>query len=331
MVPRSAAVVGLVLLLALALHAQEPASSPSLERWRADHEAALRSSDGWLSVVGLAWLKAGANRAGSAAGADVQLPAGTPATVGTFRLAAGVVTFEPTPGVDVATSRARGAGGVIRPDVDRVSSGSLTLLVIKRGDRVGVRIKDSRSASREQFAGEIWYPGNDAWRVTARFERYDPPKLIPILNVIGQVEPQPSPGALVFALAGREFRLDPIEQDGRLFVIFKDSTSGETTYPSGRFLYASMPANGQVLLDFNKAENPPCAFTEFATCPLPPRQNQLPIRVEAGEKYSPHKRPSKRPLSGPAAVRMRTGSGWKNASGVITPSFLKTIPFFIAI
>jgi hypothetical protein len=291
MMPRTAALVGLVLLVSLGGHAQNPASTAALERWRADHETALRSSDGWLTVVGLAWLKDGANRAGSAAGAEVLLPSGAPAALGTFRLAAGVVTFEPAPGVEAATNGRQGAGGVIRPDADRVTTGSVTLLVIKRGDRIGVRIRDSRSAARRDFTGETWYPASDAWRVTARLEPYDPPKLIPILNVLGQIDPQPSPGALVFTVAGREFRLDPVAQGRQLFIIFKDLTSADTTYPSGRFLYAPMPANGQVVLDFNKAENPPCAFTEFATCPLPPKQNQLPIRIEAGERHSAQKRP----------------------------------------
>jgi uncharacterized protein len=291
MMPRTAAFAGLALVVSLAGRAQDPSSSAALERWRAGHEAALRSSDGWLTVVGLAWLKDGPNRAGSEVDADVRLPAEAPTRLGTFRLAAGVVTFEPAPGVEVATNGRQGAGGVIRPDLDRVTSGSLSLLVIRRGDKTGVRIKDSRSAARRNFTGETWYPGRDGWRVVARFEPYDPPRPIPILNVLGQTEPQPSPGALVFTLANRELRLDPIAQGGQLFIIFKDLTSGDTTYPSGRFLYAPMPANGQVVLDFNKAENPPCAFTEFATCPLPPRQNQLPVRIEAGEKYSPHKRP----------------------------------------
>jgi hypothetical protein len=292
MLPRVAGAAGLLLLLlSPAGHPQPAGPVASLERWRAEHEAALRSDDGWLTVVGLAWLREGENRAGSAAGMEVQLPSGAPPRLGTFRLAGGVVTFEPSQGVDAATNGARGTGGVIRPDVDRVVTGTLPLLVITRGDRVGVRIKDRESAARRAFAGEVWYPGSGAWRVTARFERYDPPKAIPILNVIGQIEPQPSPGALVFTLAGREFRLDPIAQGRQLFIIFKDLTSGDTTYPSGRFLYASLPANGQVELDFNKAENPPCGFTAFATCPLPPKQNQLPVRIEAGEKYVPRERP----------------------------------------
>jgi uncharacterized protein len=291
MISRPLAAACLALVASLAAGMQNRPPPTPLERWRADHEAALRADDGWLTVVGLAWLKEGENRAGSGPDSDVRLPAGAPTSLGVFRLATGAVTFEPAAGVDAATNNRPGAAGVIRPDLDRVTSGSLTLLVIKRGDRLGVRIKDSQSAARRQFGGETWYPGGNAWRVTARFEPYDPPKLVPILNVLGQVEAQPSPGALVFSVAGRRFRLDPLDQGGQLFIIFKDLTSGVTTYPAGRFLYAQQPVNGQVVLDFNKAENPPCAFTAFATCPLPPKQNHLPIRIEAGETYSPHQRP----------------------------------------
>jgi uncharacterized protein len=291
MMLRSVAVVCFALAGSLAGLPQDSPSLAALARWRADHEAALRADDGWLTVVGLAWLNDGANRAGSAVDSDIRLPAGTPNTLGIFRLAAGTVTFEPAPGVEAATNGRRGAGGVVRPDLDRVTTGSVTLLVVKRGDRVGVRIKDSSSAARREFAGEAWYPGSDAWRITARFEPYDTPRPIPILNVLGQVGPQPSPGALIFTVGSREFRLDPISQGRQLFIIFKDLTSADATYPAGRFLYAPMPSDRHVVLDFNKAENPPCAFTEFATCPLPPKQNQLPIRIEAGEKYAAHKRP----------------------------------------
>jgi hypothetical protein len=288
---RPAAVVCLALLAPMAAVAQVSPSPASLERWRADHEAVLRAEDGWLTVVGLVWLKEGENRTGSGADADVRLPAGAPDRLGVFRLADGTVTFEPAPGAQVARNGRPGSAGVIRPDLDKVTAGSLTLLIIRRGDRLGVRIKDRESAARREFAGETWFPGHDVWRVNARFEPYDPPKLIPILNVLGQTESQPCPGALVFTVAGREFRLDPITQGGQLFIIFKDLTSADSTYPAGRFLYASMPRSGQVVLDFNKAENPPCAFTAFATCPLPPKQNQLPIRIEAGEKYTAHRQP----------------------------------------
>jgi uncharacterized protein len=276
----------LALLCSLAVLAQDSPYVASLERWRADHEAALRADDGWLTVVGLAWLKDGANRAGSAADADVRLPAGTPGALGVFHLSSAAVRFDPAPGVPARINGQPAGARAMRPDADTISTGSLSLFIIRRGDKFGVRMKDRDSAARRAFAGEQWYPGREAWRVTARFEPYAPPKMIPILNVLGQTDPQPSPGAVVFTIAGKEYRLDPIGQGRELFFIFKDLTSADTTYPAGRFLYTALPQNGQVVLDFNKAENPPCAFTEFATCPLPPRQNQLPIRIEAGEQYT---------------------------------------------
>lgn len=287
---RSPVAIVMVVLCSLAGLAQ--GSSPylvSLERWRADHESALRADDGWLTVVGLGWLKDGANRAGSATDADVKLPAGAPDALGVFRLAGGTVTFEPSAGVAADINGQPASRRTMRPDADRLTSGSLSLFVIERGEKFGIRMKDRNSAARREFAGEKWYAGREAWRVTARFEPYDPPRMIPILNVLGQVDPQPSPGAVVFTIAGKEYRLDPIGQGRQLFFIFKDLTSTDATYPAGRFLYAPMPQNGQVVLDFNKAENPPCAVTEFATCPLPPKQNLLPIRIEAGEQYTGHK------------------------------------------
>jgi uncharacterized protein len=265
--------------------AQPPSYLASIERWRTDHEAGLRADDGWLTVVGLAWLKEGPNRAGSAEGSDVRLPAAAPAALGVFTLAAGRVTFEPAAGAAAALNGKPASAQLIRPDADRITTASVTLLLIKRGDRYGIRIRDRESAARRAFAGESWYPASESWRITARFEPYVPPKMLPILNVLGQVELQPSPGAAVFTLGGKEYRLDPIGQGRQLFFIFRDATSGDTTYPAGRFLYSPAPRDGQVVLDFNRAENPPCAFTEFATCPLPPKQNQLPIRVDAGEKY----------------------------------------------
>lgn len=284
--------VGIIILVLCSLAGLAQGGSPyldSLERWRSDHESSLRADDGWLTVVGLGWLKDGANRAGSAADADVRLPAGAPAAIGVFRLAGGTVTFEPSAGVATEINGRPASQQTMRPDGDRLTIGSLSLFVIKRGEKFGIRVKDRNSAARREFAGETWYPGSEAWRVTARFDPYDPPRMIPILNVLGQVDPQPSPGAVVFTIAGKEYRLDPIGQGRQLFFIFKDLTSTDGTYPAGRFLYAPMPQNGRVVLDFNKAENPPCAFTEFATCPLPPKQNLLPMAIEAGERYTPHK------------------------------------------
>ncbi|MGE5361342.1 MAG: DUF1684 domain-containing protein [Bacteroidales bacterium] len=258
----------------------------SIERWRADHESALRADDGWLTVVGLEWLKPGPNRAGSTPTADIKLPPPAPPNIGVFQLDRGQVKFEPAADARAQVNGNPASSMVLRPDVDKITSGTLTLFVIKRGDRFGIRIKDRESEARRKFTRESWYPARESWKVVARFEPYQPPKMIPIANVLGQVEPQPCPGVAVFVLGGKECRLEPIAEGSRLFFIFRDATSGKTTYGAGRFLYASRPEGGRVVLDFNKAENPPCAFTPFATCPLPPRQNELPIRVEAGERYS---------------------------------------------
>jgi len=172
-----------------------------------------------------------------------------------------------------------------KPDV--LAIGPVSVYVIERGGRHALRVKDSESAQRRSFRGLEWYPVREDLRIRARFTPYDPPKKIPIANVLNTVEPMPSPGYVTFHLGGRQLRLDPVleEPDAKeLFFIFKDTTAGKDTYPAGRFLYAEMPKDGQVVLDFNKAYSPPCAFTSFATCPLPPRQNRLDVRIEAGEK-----------------------------------------------
>lgn len=264
-----------------------------VERWRAEREAGLRAEDGWLSVVGLTWLRPGANLAGRAAGAAIALPPSAPERLGVFHLEGTQVRFEPLDPAVRVNGRPAGAR-VIRSDVepppDIIRDGTLALLLLRRGDRIGVRVKDSASERRRSFEGLRWYPVREAWRITARFVPHSPPRTIPITNVLGQLDQQASPGSAVFTVAGREYRLDALAErpTDPLFFIFRDETSGRTTYPAGRFLYADPPSGGRVVLDFNRAENPPCAYTEFATCPLPPRQNWLRAAVDAGEQYEGH-------------------------------------------
>ena len=265
-----------------------------IEQWRAQREEKLRAPDGWLTVVGLSWLREGTSTLGSAKTSDVVLPASAPATVGTVELTKGRAVFHAAPGVAVKAKdrpvkdlelHSDKAG---EPEV--VTIGSVSMYLIERGGRLGLRVKDELSAARRGFPGLTWYPVNEAYRVTARFVPYQPTKQVPIANVLGMVEPLPSPGYAVFTLDGREVRLDPVleEPDAKeLFFIFRDATAGKETYPAGRFLYSAMPKDGQVVLDFNKAYSPPCAFTSFATCPLPPKQNRLAIAIEAGEKKPP--------------------------------------------
>jgi uncharacterized protein (DUF1684 family) len=161
------------------------------------------------------------------------------------------------------------------------------MLVIRRGKRVGLRVRDSDSAARRAFKGLEYFPIREDLRVRARLEPFDPPRHVPIVNVLGDQSEYVSPGQLVFELDGVTHSLDAVYETSEkkdLFVIFRDRTSGESTYPAGRYMHVPLPVNGDALVDFNRAYNPPCAFTEFATCPLPPKQNWLKVRIEAGEK-----------------------------------------------
>jgi uncharacterized protein (DUF1684 family) len=233
------------------------------------------------------------NRAGSNATSDIALPRG-PAELGTFDFHAGKTIFRPMPGSAVRLN-GQPAGGMIplRSDAegkpDRIQFDTFTMFVIHRGDRYGIRLKDTESDSRKQFTGLQWFPLKESYRVTAKFVAYEAPKMITIPNILRETEQDPSPGYVVFTLNGQSLRLDPVMEDDQLFFIFRDLTSGKGTYPAGRFLYADLPKNGEVVMDFNQAQNPPCAFTAFATCPLPPKQNRLSVRIEAGElNYGHH-------------------------------------------
>jgi uncharacterized protein (DUF1684 family) len=247
----------------------------SILEWRKSRDTALRAPDGWTSLAGLFWLHEAANSYGKDPGSDIVLPAG-PAHAGSFELNGGQVS-----------AILNGHKSVLKPDSKEgvVTVDRLSLLVIKRGDRFGIRLKDPESEYRRSFRGIEYFPVDEAYRITAKWVAA--PRQIPILNVLGQTEPSENPGYAVFQLAGKEIRLFPIVEepgDQQLFYIFRDLTTGKETYPAGRFLYSDIPKDGHVVLDFNKAYNPPCAFTPYATCPLPPKENYLPVRIEAGEK-----------------------------------------------
>lgn len=269
---------------AAAAHRQE------VEAWRQERDAGLRKEDGWLSLAGLFWLDEGENRFGSDPAARVVLPAGkVPATAGTLVRKGETVTLRAAPGAKVThdgkpvTEMTLGTDAEGKPVV--VELGPVSFFVIQRGDRVGVRVRDKENPALASFQGMDHFPIDHSWRVEARFEPYRPAKSIPIPNVLGQVTDTPSPGAVVFERDGRSYRLDAIEGgEDSLFLIFADQTSGKETYGAGRFLDTEAPKDGRVVLDFNKAYNPPCALTPYATCPLPPPQNRLALRVEAGEK-----------------------------------------------
>ena len=249
-----------------------------IAEWRRQREENLKRDGGWLTVAGLFWLHAGANTFGRDAGNEIVLPDGPP-RAGAFELKDGKVTV-----------KMDGAERELWADsMDAAKVGRLSLFVIKRSEKYAIRLKDPDSEYRREFHGIEYFPAKEEYKVTAKW--VPEAEKIPILNILGQTEPMESPGYAVFQLNGKEYRLRPVLEtpDAKeLFYIFRDQTSAKESYGAGRFLYSALPNEGRVSLDFNKAYNPPCAFTPYATCPLPPQENKLPVRIEAGEKKYGH-------------------------------------------
>ena len=190
----------------------------------------------------------------------------------------------PAPGVPLTVNGKPAIETTLREDDDVLAINHLKFYLIRRGDRAGIRLKDNDSAARKHFQGLSWYSVDPAWRIQAKFTAWPTAHAIAFHNTIGQEESEPSPGYVTFQKDGREFRLEPTLDEGKLFFVLRDQTSGKTTYGASRFLYTEQAQNGMIWLDFNKAENPPCAFTAYATCPLPPPQNRLALEITAGEK-----------------------------------------------
>ena len=280
----------LILVFSVTLIASGQTSfSADTQKWREQHETEIKAEDGWLTVSGLFWLKEGTTTIGTGEKSDIVLPArSAPVTVGSLELNNGVVSLRVSDGVVVQVNDKPVQEYVMTFETDKPPDqfkvGSLKLGVIKRGNRYGLRVRDKNSPARLHFKGLKWFPARENYRIIATFTAYDEPKEIRIMNVLGDELKLKTPGLLTFTLNGQKFELRPvIEDEKKLFIIFRDLTAGKTTYPAGRFLYADLPKDGKVVLDFNRAENPPCAFTEFATCPLPPRQNFMNTAINAGE------------------------------------------------
>jgi uncharacterized protein (DUF1684 family) len=277
------------------------AHEASVRAWRRGRLARLTAPDGWLSLVSRVPLDEGTTRVGSAPDSGVALPADrAPPEVGSFRREGATVTFTPAPGVAIS-SQGRAGLVALRPGVtvgvatdrdgpaDRLALGALTMEVVERPDGMFVRVRDPENPARRDFAGIDHFLIAPRWRVVATLERYEPPRPIDLGYETGSVERYYSPGAAAFQVDGVSCRVDPVFDGdrGRLYLVFWDPTARDSTYGAGRFLYAPLPDGDRVLLDFNQAFSPPCAFTPYAACPLAPAQNRLSIRVEAGEK-SPH-------------------------------------------
>ena len=261
-----------------------------IEVWQADREERLRDPDGWLTLVGLYWLEPGENTIGSSAENRVVLATeACPARAGNIVVEDGkarIVVDRNAPiehegervhSMELADDRAE------EPTV--LTVGSLRFYVIQRNGELAVRVRDLESPALLSFQGMEEYPIDPAWRFEADFEAYDPPKKIEVPNIVGQVGEEDCPGALVFRKDGQTYRIDALDAGDEFFLIFADATTGEATYEGGRYMYVSKPdADGKVVLDFNKAYNPPCVFSPYATCPLPPEENRLSLAVTAGEK-----------------------------------------------
>jgi uncharacterized protein len=271
------------------------AYAQEIDQWHQKRWNELKSETGWLTLVGLFWLKEGENKFGSDPGNDVVLAKDkVAAAAGSFWLKDGAVKLAAKQN-GIMLDKQEVKTLEMKPDTDDhptvLHLGSLSFQIIKRGDKLGLRVKDSQNSDRLNFKGTEFYPAAVKWRLEAHFEPYNPPKPMPITNVLGMESAESSPGAVKFEVDGKEYRLDAITEkdEPRLFMIIADKTSGKETYPAGRYLYVDPPdASGRMIIDFNKAYSPPCAFTKFATCPLPPRQNRLPFAIDAGEKYTGH-------------------------------------------
>jgi len=282
------------------VHADTPSGAATtaypqqIEQSRADRVKRLTGPDGWLSLIGLEWLQAGDNRVGSAADNDIVLKAG-PAHLGTVTLSkdgSTHITLAKDSGATIDGKAVNEATlvddmhvtGDAAPTL--VSFGPANFYVIDRDGRKALRVKDSEAAARKNFVGIDYFPIDPSWRIVADWVPFDPPHDLQMGSVIGTIDTVKVPGKAVFKRDGHTYELLPYQEEpgGELFFVMADRTSGKETYGAARFLYAALPQNGKVVLDFNKAYNPPCAFTPFATCPLAPPENRLDLSVTAGEK-----------------------------------------------
>jgi hypothetical protein len=265
----------------------EAARAAALE-WRAKHEADYRRD--WVSIAGLHELKPGRNTAGSAAGHDIVLPPSAPASLGVFELTGQRVRFEPAPGARVLLDERPVTAAVdlrddSKPGPDELVTGEVRLVVHVSGETRTIRVRDPDGPLARAFAGFAWFPVDLRYRVTGRFVKDAEPQRLRVVNTYGEVDEYTTEGVVEFTLLGATYRLRPFTtRPGRLYFVFRDASSGQETYETARFLYSDLLPDGTAVLDFNIAYNPPCAFNPYTTCPIPLRENRLPVKILAGEK-----------------------------------------------
>jgi len=267
----------------------------SVKNWQQQRLERLKSENGWLNLVGLYWLKEGQNPFGSNEANNIVFPEKAPEFIGTIILYKGNLSVQINDDVDVFINDSLTKERNIQTDYDDNTTmfkyESLKWYIIKRGKKYGIRLRDLESPLVEKITEIPSFPINAKWRIKAKYEKFDNPKEIAIPNVLGDIEFEKCYGSLKFKIEDKDFELIPLGNGAKenLFLIFADETSAEETYGAGRFLSIEQPdENGITYIDFNKATNPPCAFTDFATCPLPPKENVLPVKILAGEKVNEH-------------------------------------------
>lgn len=260
------------------------------EQWHAGRIRELKADNGWLNLAGLLWLDEGPNSFGSGNNNKLVFPSGKiPLKAGVLEKKGDAVFMTAAKKVKMLVDgKAVKNAVVLHPDssvAPMMAYGDLRWNIIKRQDKLGVRLRDLKHRSLTDFKGVERFPVDSSWRMEAILITDMYKRKLAVTNMLGQTNMLSSPGKLRFKIDGRYHTLDALEEGDELFIIFGDETSGVETYSSGRFIYAKKPgADGRTTLDFNRAVNPPCAFTTFATCPLPPKQNILPMAVRAGEK-----------------------------------------------
>jgi uncharacterized protein (DUF1684 family) len=262
-----------------------------IEAWHKHRIERLKADDGWLNLVGRFWLKRGESTFGSSKDNDIVIESSKlPARIGKFIFEDTIVTFQANDGVNVLLNGNPVKRVVMvddqKKDMTVLQIGSIKFNLIVRDTLFGIRARDLNSDLVKSFTAIDRFPIDQSWDIKARYETYNPPKEIVVPNILGQMNKEKSPGAVVFERDGKTYKIDAVDEGGNnLFLIFADETSGNETYGGGRFLYVNKPnSTGIIDLDFNKAYNPPCVFTKYATCPLPPEQNYLKLTINAGEK-----------------------------------------------
>lgn len=270
---------------------QDPEHVKEIDDWHAKRIENLKKETGWLNLVGLFWLEDGKNKIGSDKSMDIIFPEGKADDyIGTIIKSGEYLTFITNPASENFSESKRVKTIALQSDNEEnttyLTHKTLKWHIIKRGDRYGIRLKDLEAELLTTFKGIERYPVSLDWKIEAETIPYDTPKQIIIPSIIGTKDTVLVENYIQFVFNGNAYKLDPQTSGNRFFIIFADETNGKETYGAGRFLYVDGPdsSSNKFTLDFNKAYNPPCAFTEYATCPLPPKDNYLKLEIEAGEK-----------------------------------------------